>query len=142
MCVGLSSLLVLGVIAEIQFYLGAKVDAALTDGRADPLIYIIAILLGVADDNLVAAAPHQLIQSHIVEVAAVRQVHVLDESSTLPRSSLVSHQGANLGEAGILSPGSTPNFCPASSERRGFGIHTPSRTSNIVIKNAVAGLVW
>ena len=54
----------------------AEVDADLANRVAEILERVPAVAAGIADDDVVAAAEHHLVHAEVVEVSAIREIHV------------------------------------------------------------------
>src|ERR1700722_11352603 len=67
-------------------------------------------------------------------------------SSAAPRSSISNwnneKRGEDLGDGSNQRPFGRPSLPPSSASTRGLASHHPSRTLKIVIRKAVAGLLW
>jgi len=61
---------------QIEGNFRSKIDTAFAHGHANTLKRELSVGFAVADHDVAAAAPNQLIQSHIVEVAAIAKVYI------------------------------------------------------------------
>ena len=61
---------------EIEVDLRPEVDAAFANRHANAFVGIVGILFRVADDDAIAAAPHQLVESHVVKMASVGEIDI------------------------------------------------------------------
>ena len=62
---------------KIERNLHAEINPALAYGHANTVKAEVAIFFAVTDHDIPAVTAHQLIQSHIVEVAAVAEIHIV-----------------------------------------------------------------
>ena len=126
----------------------AEVDAALANGRTDSLVGVVAVLFRVADKDAVATPPNQLVQAHIVEVAAIGQVHILggivdaaQQFAQQPKRSKAGRSRGHITRSGIDALAGcrrTPRIGHPEAEayiehghqegRRRLGVVTPVRT--------------
>ena len=98
----------------------------LADGAAERPERQVAVLFAVADDDVAAAAPHQLVQPQVVEVAAVREV---DEPL---RAVVLAPARPADTSAQTRVPARRLACC-----QRGLPSHQPSRASKTVSRNAI-----
>src|SRR5689334_20941676 len=60
---------------EFDFY--TEIESSFANCTADPFEVQVAVALRIANDNRATTAPYQLVQTHIVEMTAVRKIYVL-----------------------------------------------------------------